>query len=205
MRRFFRSPNAGQTSLTLQHSTSPRSGYRPNLGANRDGYPTGGIPIRTGFKKGGSVRDTTRNPHKDPQSTKPRRERPKASDLWRKVSEKSTHSKTGLREAGYKPQPHGTHSPGNIKTLRKAWGRTEKKKPHSTKEGRHATASRKFGRVIREAAGMKKGGWIQDVNKSIKKRGTKGKCTPITKKGCTGRAKALAKTFKKMGRARKGK
>ena len=51
---------------------------------------------------------------------------------------------------------------------------------------------------------MAKGGWIQDVSKSIKKRGTKGKCTPITKKGCTGRAKALAMTFKKMGKARKG-
>ena len=47
---------------------------------------------------------------------------------------------------------------------------------------------------------MAKGGWIQDVNKSIKKRGTKGKCTPITKKGCTGRAKALAMTFKKMAK-----
>ena len=46
--------------------------------------------------------------------------------------------------------------------------------------------------------------WIQDVNKSIKKRGTKGKCTPITKPGCTGRAKALAKTFKKMAKKRKG-
>ncbi len=92
----FRSPNAGQTSLTLQHSTSPRSGYKPNLGANRDGYPTGGIPVR-----------------------------------------------------------------------------------------------------------MAKGGWIQDATKSIKKRGTKGKCTPITKKGCTGRAKALAKTFKKMAKKRK--
>ena len=44
--------------------------------------------------------------------------------------------------------------------------------------------------------------WIQDVNKSIKKRGTKGKCTPITKKGCTGRAKALAMTFKKMAKKR---
>ena len=58
--------------------------------------------------------------------------------------------------------------------------------------------------------GLKKGAkvdknWIQDVNKSIKKRGTKGKCTPITKPGCTGRAKALALTFKKMGRARKRK
>jgi len=56
-----------------------------------------------------------------------------------------------------------------------------------------------------DRVGFKRGGWIQDVNKSIKKRGTKGKCTPITKKGCTGRAKALAMTFKKMGKARKGK
>jgi len=46
--------------------------------------------------------------------------------------------------------------------------------------------------------------WIQKVNKSIKARGTKGKCTPITKPGCTGRAKALAKTFKKMAAKRKG-
>ena len=54
--------------------------------------------------------------------------------------------------------------------------------------------------------GAKKGGdgkWIQKVNKSIKARGTKGKCTPITKPGCTGRAKALAKTFKKMAKKRK--
>ena len=54
--------------------------------------------------------------------------------------------------------------------------------------------------------GLKKGGngkWIQKVNKSIKARGTKGKCTPITKPGCTGRAKALAKTFKKMAKKRK--
>ena len=55
---------------------------------------------------------------------------------------------------------------------------------------------------------LKKGGkadknWIQKATASIKKRGTKGKCTPITKKGCTGRAKALAKTFKKMAKKRK--
>jgi len=94
--RTFRSPNSGQTSLTLQHATSPRSGYRPPVGHNADGY------------------------------------------------------------------------------------------------------------TMAQRVGMKKGGWIQDVNKSIKKRGTKGKCTPITKKGCTGRAKALAKTFKKMAKKRKG-
>ena len=60
---------------------------------------------------------------------------------------------------------------------------------------------KKGGRV-----GLKKGSdknWIQDVNKSIKARGTKGKCTPITKPGCTGKAKALAKTFKKMAKKRK--
>ena len=95
--RTFRSPNSGQTALTLQHSTSPRSGYRPPVGHNADGY------------------------------------------------------------------------------------------------------------TMAQRVGMKKGGWIQDVNKSIKKRKTKGKCTPITKKGCTGRAKALAKTFKKMAKKRKGK
>ena len=105
MNRKFRSPNAGRTSLSVQHDTSPRSGYRPALGANRDGYPMGGIPIRTGFKKGWPVKKN----------------------------------------------------------------------------------------------------WIQDVNKSIKKRGTKGKCTPITKKGCTGRAKALAMTFKKIAKKNKGK
>ena len=93
----FRSPNSGQTALTLQHSTSPASGYRPPAGHNADGY------------------------------------------------------------------------------------------------------------TMPERVGLRKGGWIQDVNKSIKKRKTKGKCTPITKKGCTGRAKALAKTFKKMAKKRKGK
>ena len=54
--------------------------------------------------------------------------------------------------------------------------------------------------------GFKDGGdsrWIQKATKSIKERGTKGKCTPITKPGCTGRAKALAKTFKKMAKKRK--
>jgi hypothetical protein len=113
-------------------------GYGVPPGHYANGYTNGGD--RIGFRKGGSVRDTTRNPHKDSPSTKPRkgfghREKPKASDLWRKAA--------------------------------------------------------------------KKGGWIQDATASIKRRGTKGKCTPITKKGCTGRAKALAKTFKKMAKKRK--
>jgi len=44
--------------------------------------------------------------------------------------------------------------------------------------------------------------WIQGAEADIKRRGTEGKCTPITKPGCTGKAKALAKTFKKMAKKR---
>ena len=47
--------------------------------------------------------------------------------------------------------------------------------------------------------------WIQDAEEDIERRGTKGKCTPITKKSCTGKAKALAKTFKKMAKKRASK
>ncbi len=51
----------------------------------------------------------------------------------------------------------------------------------------------------------KDGKWMQKAAASIKKRGTEGKCTPITKKGCTGKAKTLAKTFKKIAAKRKSK
>ena len=43
--------------------------------------------------------------------------------------------------------------------------------------------------------------WIQ---KAVNPK-HKGFCTPMTKKTCTPKRKALARTFKKMGRARKGK
>jgi len=63
------------------------------------------------------------------------------------------------------------------------------------------TTKAKSGASISKA---KDGGkWMQKVSASIKKRGTAGKCTPITKPGCTGRAKALAKTFKKIAKKNK--
>jgi len=64
---------------------------------------------------------------------------------------------------------------------------------------------------LKKLSAMKNGGkakdgkWMQKVSKSIKARGTEGKCTPITKPGCTGKAKALAKTFKKIAAKRKAK
>ena len=69
-------------------------------------------------------------------------------------------------------------------------------------------------RIIKRLSEQKSGGktpkakdgkWIQKATASIKKRGTAGKCTPITKPGCTGKAKALAKTFKKIAAKRKAK
>ena len=75
-----------------------------------------------------------------------------------------------------------------------------KPKPLSS-QSPHLSVYKEGGRI-----GLKKGGssnWIQKATASIKKRGTEGKCTPITKPGCTGRAKALAKTFKKMAKKRK--
>lgn len=47
--------------------------------------------------------------------------------------------------------------------------------------------------------------WIQKVNKSIKSRGTEGKCTPLSKPGCTGKAKQLALTFRKLSKRRSKK
>ena len=51
----------------------------------------------------------------------------------------------------------------------------------------------------------KKKNWISGVNASIKRRGTKGKCTPISKPGCSGKARQLALNFKAMARKRKSK
>jgi len=136
--RSFRSPNSGQTSLSLQHSTSPSSGYKPPAGHNADGYTNGGD--RVGFAKGGRAKD--RHPPKKQRGSS-------VVDVFKSYGK-------------YKGEP-----------------------------------------IELKSGGRAKKNWIQDVNKSIKKRGTKGKCTPITKKGCTGRAKALAKTFKKMAKKRK--
>ena len=98
-----------------------------------------------------------------------------------------------LRRFPKMPQPH--KSPGD-----KPYIPMPKHDPNKPKKYQPAATG---GRM-----GFKKGGsdkkWMQKVSASIKKRGTKGKCTPITKPGCTGRAKALAKTFKKIAARRKG-
>ena len=95
---------------------------------------------------------------------------------------------------------------GGRAALRFGGGRTNLLEELGRVEGERSNPNRRaeISRVHSELnRGYKKGGWIQKATASIKKRGTEGKCTPITKPGCTGRAKALAKTFKKMARERK--
>ena len=116
---------------------------------------------------------------------------------------------------GHKPQLSTYDKGGRVKkfgggraNLLEEVGRIDAEKMNPN---RRAEKSRVIGELNRGynkggRVGLKKGGddkWIQKVDASIKRRGTKGKCTPITKPGCTGKAKALAKTFKKMAAKRK--
>ena len=56
------------------------------------------------------------------------------------------------------------------------------------------------GRVALKTGKSADKNWIQ---KAVNPK-HKGFCTPMTKKTCTPKRKALARTFKKMGKARKG-
>lgn len=58
-----------------------------------------------------------------------------------------------------------------------------------------------YGKGKKAAPKAKDGKWIQ---KAINPK-HKGYCTPMTKATCTPKRKALAKTLKKMAKARKGK
>jgi len=118
----------------------------------------------------------------------------------------STHSKGG--RIGHNKGGRAGRQIGGRANLLEEVGRidAERMNPNRRAEKRRVIGELNRGYKSGGRVGLKKGSdknWIQDVNKSIKARGTKGKCTPITKPGCTGRAKALAKTFKKMAKKRK--
>ncbi len=93
--------------------------------------------------------------------------------------------------------PNGAWTKVQEKTL--AGARTKAKLTPDKELG--ATKMKNGGKMTK----AKDGKWMQKAAASIKRRGTAGKCTPITKPGCTGKAKALAKTFKKIAAKRKAK
>jgi hypothetical protein len=89
-----------------------------------------------------------------------------------------------------------------IKTVFKPKSKEEKLKSKASKKDwnkEQAALKNEFG-DYKKGGIVKDKNWIQDATASIKKRGTAGKCTPITKPGCTGKAKTLAKTFKKIAK-----
>ena len=113
--------------------------------------------------------------------------------------------KTGGRAALWHGGPHNRGRTNLLEEL----GRVEGERSDPNRRAEISRVHSELNRGYKDGGriGFKKGTdkkWIQKATASIKKRGTKGKCTPITKPGCTGRAKALAKTFKKMAKKRKG-
>ena len=169
---------------------------------------------RIGKAAGGSMEPKHHKPKPPRLPRFPDKWKPRPFDFARRP-EKSFIEQAGGSEKG---KPHSTKegriASGKRKIIRalqsyskpggKKMGLPSRRKDFRTHGRDVPTMAAKGGRI-----GFKKGGsdknWMQKVSASIKQRGTKGKCTPITKPGCTGRAKALARTFKKMGRERKAK
>jgi hypothetical protein len=97
----------------------------------------------------------------------------------------------------------GSERPG---VKRKGWEKPDWLKRPERPGPKRPEWTRPLGVGGRERVGQAKGGktdkkWIQ---KAVDPK-HKGFCTPMTKKTCTPRRKALARTFKKMGRERKAK
>jgi len=194
------------TSPILRNGQGFTPGHKPQLST----YDKGG---RVGFKRGGGISETSKK-------------QTKAGLKKSTPGLKKAAATVGALAAG----PIGVATAGGVlahKALKKklkgsrtkkfGGGRTDlieelgRVEAEPSNRNRRAEISRVHGELNKGynkggRVGLKKGGddkWIQKVDASIKRRGTKGKCTPITKKGCTGRAKALAKTFKKMAAKRK--
>ena len=107
------------------------------------------------------------------------------SGTWRKNRAGGApfvRKRTGNITDKYKLTPSGHYIPTRIK-----------EDPRSSKKRAEG------GRI-----GLKKGSNKNWIQKAVNPK-HKGFCTPMTKKTCTPKRKALARTFKKMGRARKGK
>ena len=119
-----------------------------------------------------------------------------------------------LRKLGkeIKANPLPLKTKSLLKQLKKSYARRKYKKGGKAKDSVHQPTTHSWWLLNRNKRDKKaKGGkadknWIQGVNKSIKKRGTKGVCTgkKFGSASCKpgSRRYNLAKTFKKMARAK---
>ena len=113
------------------------------------------------------------------------------------LTKRESHA-TGGKTGKVLKKGRGPHGKTDLELLKEAHPGQFRNESNAPAPKRHTKGKAEGGRI-----GAKDGKWIQKATASIKRRKTEGKCTPITKKGCTGHAKALAKTFKKMAKKRK--
>ena len=132
-------------------------------------------------------------------SGKPLKATPDSSAYYKKKAD-SLNISSGLKYSKGDFKGGKKDSDKSLRALYDEYRQSEKGRPGKDASG-FPLKKNKTGGVTKAKGGK----WIQKATASIKRRGTEGKCTPITKPGCTGRAKALAKTFKKIAAKRKGK
>ena len=151
---------------------------------------------------------------KSPGRRAPQPERPKAPEQKGRRPWRGTppgRPRPGTPAPKYGPGPKKTWPPKHRDLLRRF---PKMPQPHKSPGDTPYIPKPKYTpgepKIVQPAAtggriGLKKGGsdknWIQ---KAVNPK-HKGFCTPMTKKTCTPRRKALARTFKKMGRERKAK
>ena len=136
----------------------------------------GGLPPRGSTYRGAAPKTKHRSPEEIAKLNKPKEG--KMSDLDIKSQEGDPKAKARLKK---------------IEKVKTENDKERKPKRAMFKANAYTTKIKSKGVTTEDK-------WIQGANADIKRRGTKGKCTPITNPGCTGKAKALAKTFKKMAR-----
>lgn len=134
-------------------------------------------------------------------------------ELFNKYKDSISKQATGKLQESFEK---GAKSKGMTNEQYSKWLDKQKKKPDQN-QGTGGFNEKRYNQLPCSGGSCKKskngskitkakdGKWMQKAAASIKRRGTEGKCTPITKPGCTGKAKALAKTFKKIAAKRKAK
>jgi len=189
-------------------------GYNVPRGHFANGYTNGGD--RVGFKSGG------RAGFKEGSG--------KNSERYKKMMKEKAKIREGheVRDVEGKviPRrgPHSTYA-GRVAERERGYLRKNKMLPGQVNEKKRKTLAvtdpykkireqRKFSEAgfkplrtskqLGGRIGLKKGSNKNWIQKAVNPK-HKGFCTPMTKKTCTPRRKALARTFKKMGKARKGK
>jgi len=177
-------------------------GYKVPRGHFANGYTNGGD--RVGFKVGGRVGLKRGSRKKPPEADK--RGRDQQGHLMPRPHKRAGAGKILFSRRERTKWTPGRGRPSKYPGEKNYFGTAPlKQKPKDFQEGKpkiytkHWTKKAEGGRI-----GLKKGSNKNWIQKAVNPK-HKGFCTPMTKKTCTPKRKALAKTFKKMGRARKGK